>query len=188
MRTNLEEVQRIIALSPHDIYGILNIEIDAAVEIVKTSYRKLSLKVHPDKHPDNVKIATEAFRKLNEAYEKAIDAIKFGKPIGQLRTKKPRYETKSTREETPKFEFEEKEMKRILNLPDHDYYKILGIDKAALDDEIKLAFNNCFSKIFIAKCPPSLRGKCLEAFVIISHAANMLSDSSHFRPNHYFQK
>lgn len=49
-------------------YKILNIEIGADSEEVKKAYRKLAIKYHPDKNP-NDKIAEQKFRDITEAYE-----------------------------------------------------------------------------------------------------------------------
>jgi molecular chaperone DnaJ len=50
-----------------DYYGILGINKDATPEEIKKSYRKLSMKYHPDKNPDN-KEAEEKFKEISEAY------------------------------------------------------------------------------------------------------------------------
>lgn len=47
-----------------DYYKILNVEKNASQEEIKKSYRKLSLKVHPDKGGDENK-----FKELNEAFQ-----------------------------------------------------------------------------------------------------------------------
>jgi len=56
-------------------YEILGIEQNDTTEQIKTAYRKLSLKFHPDKNnSDN--FLTEMFKKISEAYEVLTDAIK----------------------------------------------------------------------------------------------------------------
>ena len=37
------------------------------------SYRKLALKWHPDKNPDNLKVAEETFKEISEAYDVLSD-------------------------------------------------------------------------------------------------------------------
>ncbi|MBN2515038.1 MAG: DnaJ domain-containing protein [Deltaproteobacteria bacterium] len=50
-----------------DYYNILGVDKKASLDDIKKAYRKLALKYHPDKNPDN-KEAEENFKKLNEAY------------------------------------------------------------------------------------------------------------------------
>lgn len=50
-----------------DYYKTLGVNKSATKEEIKKAYRKLALKYHPDKNPDN-KQATEKFKKISEAY------------------------------------------------------------------------------------------------------------------------
>src|SRR3989338_6697148 len=50
-----------------DYYGVLGVAEKATVEQIKSAYRKLALKFHPDKNPGN-KEAEERFKKISEAY------------------------------------------------------------------------------------------------------------------------
>jgi hypothetical protein len=61
----LAEIQRILSKKEDDYYGILNIDKQATGDIINIAYRKLTLRVHPDKF--NVSGATEATQKLNKA-------------------------------------------------------------------------------------------------------------------------
>ena len=56
-----------------DYYYFLGLHIDASAEDIKKTYRKLSLKYHPDKNADDNFFA-ERFREVQEAYETLIDA------------------------------------------------------------------------------------------------------------------
>lgn len=51
-----------------DYYKILGVEKTATSEQLKKAYRKLAVKYHPDKNPDN-KAAEDKFKEINEAYE-----------------------------------------------------------------------------------------------------------------------
>jgi curved DNA-binding protein len=55
-----------------DYYKILGVEKSATSEQIKKAYRKLAVKYHPDKNPDN-KAAEEKFKEINEAYEVLSD-------------------------------------------------------------------------------------------------------------------
>src|SRR6185295_19567116 len=48
---------------------------DATEQEIKAAFRKLSLKYHPDRNPDD-KVAEEKFKEINEAYQNLGDATK----------------------------------------------------------------------------------------------------------------
>eukprot|EP00446_Apocalathium_sp_SHHI-4_P011833 CAMPEP_0177212074 /NCGR_PEP_ID=MMETSP0367-20130122/32436_1 /TAXON_ID=447022 ORGANISM="Scrippsiella hangoei-like, Strain SHHI-4" /NCGR_SAMPLE_ID=MMETSP0367 /ASSEMBLY_ACC=CAM_ASM_000362 /LENGTH=257 /DNA_ID=CAMNT_0018661311 /DNA_START=39 /DNA_END=813 /DNA_ORIENTATION=+ len=50
----------------HDYYKILGVEKDAGDDVIKKAYRKLALKLHPDKCSEDG--AEEAFKKVGEAF------------------------------------------------------------------------------------------------------------------------
>ena len=58
-----------------DYYEILSVEKTAAEEEIKRSYRKLAVKFHPDKNPDDPH-AEEKFKELGEAYDVLMDGEK----------------------------------------------------------------------------------------------------------------
>jgi molecular chaperone DnaJ len=60
-----------------DYYEVLGISRDASDSEMKTAYRKLALKYHPDKSPGN-KEAEEKFKEAAEAYEVLRDSQKRG--------------------------------------------------------------------------------------------------------------
>ncbi|CAG9330685.1 unnamed protein product [Blepharisma stoltei] len=61
-------------LSKEDFYEILGVNKDASLDDIKKAYKKLALKLHPDKnqHPK----ATEAFKKVNRAFSCLSDETK----------------------------------------------------------------------------------------------------------------
>ncbi|HKP02032.1 MAG TPA: molecular chaperone DnaJ [Chthoniobacterales bacterium] len=58
-----------------DYYEVLSVSRTATEEEVKRSYRKLAVKFHPDKNPDDPQ-AEERFKELGEAYDVLMDADK----------------------------------------------------------------------------------------------------------------
>jgi curved DNA-binding protein len=58
-----------------DYYKILGVDKKASQDEIKKAYRKLALKYHPDKNPNN-KAAEEKFKEINEAYEVLGDPVK----------------------------------------------------------------------------------------------------------------
>ncbi|KAJ1032991.1 hypothetical protein NDA16_000270 [Ustilago loliicola] len=52
-----------------DYYELLHVEQTATSDEIRKAYRKLALKHHPDKNPDNIEQANNIFHKLQEAYE-----------------------------------------------------------------------------------------------------------------------
>ena len=58
-----------------DYYAALGIEKTAGADQIKKAYRKLAMKYHPDKNPDDKK-AEERFKEITEAYAVLSDAEK----------------------------------------------------------------------------------------------------------------
>ncbi|MEO6835315.1 MAG: DnaJ C-terminal domain-containing protein [Candidatus Tumulicola sp.] len=59
-----------------DYYSVLGVPKNAAQKDVKSAYRKLARKWHPDANPNNAKEAEEKFKEISEAYEVLGDAEK----------------------------------------------------------------------------------------------------------------
>ncbi len=62
-------------MAKRDFYDILGVNRDASDDEIKKAYRKLAMKYHPDRNPDNPK-AEEHFKEAKEAYEILSDAQK----------------------------------------------------------------------------------------------------------------
>lgn len=60
-------------MSKRDYYEVLGVEKGAGTDEIKRAYRRLALKYHPDKNPDNHKEAEERFKEICEAYEVLSD-------------------------------------------------------------------------------------------------------------------
>ncbi len=58
-----------------DYYQVLGVDKKASADDIKKAYRKLALKWHPDKNPNN-KAAEEKFKKISEAYAVLSDTEK----------------------------------------------------------------------------------------------------------------
>ncbi|MDP3786209.1 MAG: molecular chaperone DnaJ [Candidatus Omnitrophota bacterium] len=59
-----------------DYYEILGVQKNASVDEVKSAYRRLALKYHPDRNPADRKGAEEKFKELSEAYAVLSDPQK----------------------------------------------------------------------------------------------------------------
>src|SRR5438477_1855719 len=64
-----------MATTKRDYYEVLGVEHNDSEEEVKRAYRRLAVKFHPDKNPDDPH-AEEKFKELGEAYDVLIDRDK----------------------------------------------------------------------------------------------------------------
>ncbi|MBC3935999.1 molecular chaperone DnaJ [Undibacterium rugosum] len=62
-------------MAKRDFYEILGVGKNASDEEIKKAYRKLAMKYHPDRNPDN-KVAEDKFKEVKEAYEMLSDSQK----------------------------------------------------------------------------------------------------------------
>src|SRR5271170_4832797 len=59
-------------MAKRDLYEVLGVDRTSDTEEIKKAYRKLALKYHPDRNP-NDKAAEEKFKELGQAYEALSD-------------------------------------------------------------------------------------------------------------------
>merc|ERR1719191_2477978 len=63
-------------ISSDDYYKVLGVEKTATEQEVAKAYKKLALKYHPDKNPENKEQAEESFKKISKAYDTLRDPEK----------------------------------------------------------------------------------------------------------------
>ena len=59
-----------------DLYKVLGLDKKASQNDIKKAYRKLAMKYHPDKNPENKEVAANKFKEISEAYEILSDETK----------------------------------------------------------------------------------------------------------------
>lgn len=59
-----------------DYYEVLGVPKDATEDQIRHAYKKLAVRWHPDKNPDNKKQAEEKFKEISEAYSVLSDPKK----------------------------------------------------------------------------------------------------------------
>jgi molecular chaperone DnaJ len=62
-------------MAKRDYYEVLGVNRDADEKVIKKAFRRLAMKHHPDRNPDNPK-AEELFKEAKEAYETLTDPNK----------------------------------------------------------------------------------------------------------------
>ena len=65
-------------MSKRDYYEVLGVSQGASDGDIKKAYRRIAMKHHPDRNPDN-KEAEEKFKEANEAFEVLSDNQKRGR-------------------------------------------------------------------------------------------------------------
>ena len=61
-----------------DFYDILGLSRGANESEIKKAYRKLALKYHPDRNPDDAEVAAAKFKEASEAYQVLSDPERRG--------------------------------------------------------------------------------------------------------------
>ena len=80
-------------MTKRDYYEVLGLSKGASSDEIKKAYRKLAVKYHPDKNPDD-KASEEKFKEIGEAYEALSDPEKksaFGGDILIIYSKSIKY-------------------------------------------------------------------------------------------------
>ncbi|KIY69689.1 DnaJ-domain-containing protein [Cylindrobasidium torrendii FP15055 ss-10] len=100
-------------MSDEDVnpYELIGVGMDADDQAIKSAYRKTSLKVHPDRNPNNPE-AARLFHELNQAYELLLDPLRRLAVDTKLKAKqvrKERYKTYDNKRKVLVEELEERE-------------------------------------------------------------------------------
>ncbi|XP_075830754.1 dnaJ homolog subfamily C member 5B [Microtus pennsylvanicus] len=70
-----DQRQRTMSTTGNTLYEVLGLQKGASCEEIKKSYRKLALRYHPDKNPDDAS-AAEKFKEINNAHAVLTDPSK----------------------------------------------------------------------------------------------------------------
>lgn len=68
--------EKLIIMAEVNYYDILELPKNSSDADIKKAYRKLAMKWHPDKNPNNAEEAAKKFQEIGEAYDVLSDAEK----------------------------------------------------------------------------------------------------------------
>ncbi|GAA5834738.1 hypothetical protein JCM11251_003649 [Rhodosporidiobolus azoricus] len=94
-----------------DYYALLGVAADASLGQIKTAYRKESLKVHPDRNPDNPD-AADLFHRLNAAFTLLSDPTQratFDTKLAAVNARKQRFAALDNKRKAMQSDLEERE-------------------------------------------------------------------------------
>ncbi|WP_297880841.1 DnaJ domain-containing protein, partial [uncultured Campylobacter sp.] len=129
-----------------DYYEILGVSEDSKIDEIKSKYRKLAFKYHPDRNPDNEN-ASEKFRKISEAYEILSDnekREKYDKKRKESNLKADKKENRNFNEYKNtfgNFSFMPNDIRNMFN----SRFNVENIDKIDLDPNFKIADEDTLS-------------------------------------------
>ena len=107
-----------------DYYSVLGVNKNSTSEEIKKAFRKLAVKYHPDRNPDN-KASEEKFKEISEAYEVLGDTEKrqkydqFGRYWQQSESRQSPWgnpTSSNTKVNVNDFKLTDEEYKAITNL------------------------------------------------------------------------
>lgn len=129
-------------------YEILEVAQDAGFDEIKSNYRKLAMKYHPDRNPDNKK-AEEKFKQVSEAYEILSDTNKRTDYDKKLSGKNTGRREKNTSDGTNNFSFNPDDFKDMFS----DYFSEDKMNTKDQDTNKKMkdSMNSAFENFFKPK-------------------------------------
>ena len=129
-------------------YEILEVAQDAGFDEIKSNYRKLAMKYHPDRNPDNKK-AEEKFKQVSEAYEILSDTNKRTDYDKKLSGKNTGGRKKNTSDGTNNFSFNPDDFKDMFS----DYFSEDKMNTKDQDTNKKMkdSMNSAFENFFKPK-------------------------------------
>lgn len=87
-------------MNDKNYYQSLGVSANASADEIKSAYRKLAIKYHPDHNPNNP-LAEEKFKEINEAHQVLSDAERRARYDGRrIRTQEPRPQSTRPQPET----------------------------------------------------------------------------------------